>query len=147
MPRAQQGKQPQRPPCPKCGKKNPAKSGAVHGKQRWKCASCSLQFTRTIPRGRPLWQKSLVVFLYCYGMPIRSIARLFQVQPSSALKWVRAYAKDYHPAFEEGSVEIMELEGMRRHLKKLKGARSSILCLAINNAGFKKSMGISLRRH
>src|SRR5579864_8110537 len=81
------------PPCPKCGHKYAIRSGAVENKQRWKCKSCFYQYTRIAPRGRPLWQKSLVVFLYSYGVSMHEISRIFQVQPSTVLKWVRLYAR------------------------------------------------------
>ncbi len=136
-----------RPACPKCGRKKPIKNGCVGKDQRWKCTACHFQFTRIAPRGRPMWQKSLVVFLYCYGMPLRSIARLFQIQPSTALKWIRHYTKEYQPAMEKGSAEIMGLDKLQKYLKKSGSEHSSILCLAISNAGFKKSMGINLKKH
>ena len=53
--------------CPKCTHQRVVKSGKVTGTQRWLCQGCGYQFTRTTPRGRPVWQKSLAVFLYCHG--------------------------------------------------------------------------------
>ena len=42
----------EKPPCPKCQSIEVVKNGKVQGKQRYKCKSCSLQFTRLTPRGR-----------------------------------------------------------------------------------------------
>src|SRR4051812_11428347 len=85
------------PRCPKCAHRHTIRSGMVQGEQRWKCKSCAYQFTRLVPRGRPLWQKSLVVFLYSYGVSMHTIAKIFHVQPSTVLKWVRLYAQDMRP--------------------------------------------------
>src|SRR5262249_59691309 len=54
--------------CPKCTHPHVVKAGMARGKQRWLCRGCGYQFTCTTPRGRPLWQKSLAVFLYCHGV-------------------------------------------------------------------------------
>jgi transposase-like protein len=48
--------------CPKCTHQHVVKAGKARGKQRWLCRGCGYQWTRTTPRRRPLWQKSLAVF-------------------------------------------------------------------------------------
>ena len=40
------------------------KNGKVQGKQRYKYKSCSLQFTKLAPRGRPVHEKTMAVTLY-----------------------------------------------------------------------------------
>jgi transposase len=130
------------PRCPKCGGRHPIKSGQVQGKQRWKCRGCAYQFTRIIPRGRPLWQKSLVVFLYSNGLSMHAIARIFHVQPSTVLKWVRSYGQNY-AAPESGGVSVVEMPDMQRYVKALR-QNSPTLCIAIDDATFKKSIGITI---
>ncbi len=130
--------------CPKCGQRGAIRSGFAQGEQRWKCKECTYQFTRTRPRGRPLWQKSLVVFLYSYGLSMRSIASIFHVQPSTVFKWVRSYAKDHQPVPEAGDIMIMELNDMHHHLEAASKENSATLCIAINDATFRKSMGITI---
>jgi transposase-like protein len=134
------------PSCPKCGHKQAIKSGQVQGEQRWKCKACAYQYTRVVPRGRPLWQKSLVVFLYSYGMSMHEIGRIFHVQPSTVLKWVRAYAKDHQPKPESGDITLMELNAMQKHLKNLPSKNAGILCIAIGDATFKKNVGITITK-
>jgi transposase len=134
-----------RPRCPKCGNRDAIKSGMVQGEQRWKCKTCSYQYTRIIPRGRPLWQKSLVVFLYSYGVSMHTIARIFHVQPSTILKWVRSYARDSQPIPEMGDLAFLELKEMPRLLQAM-GKDSNILCIAIDDATFKESMGITITK-
>lgn len=132
------------PRCPKCGYRESIKSGQVQGEQRWKCKSCAYQYTRIAPRGRPLWQKSLVVFLYSYGVSMHAIARIFHVQPSTVLKWVRTHGTQAYPT-PEGALRIMELKDMPKLLKQA-GQDANMLCIAINDATFKKGTGITISR-
>ena len=78
--------------CPKCTHEHVVKAGKVKDKQRWRCRACGYQFTRITPRGRPLWQKSLAVFLYCHGVSMNALSKMFGVRASSVLKWIRGYA-------------------------------------------------------
>jgi transposase-like protein len=130
------------PPCPKCGHKAAIRSGRVQQEQRWKCKECNYQYTRIAPRGRPAWQKSLVVFLYNSGMSMHAIASIFHVQPSTILKWLRIYGKEYPAVQETGNVLTMELGDMQKHLKKRRKER--LLCIAIDASDFRRNLGITL---
>lgn len=140
-------KSPAKPiPCPKCKDKKTIKSGTIQGQQRWKCKACDYQYTRIQKRGRPLWQKSLVVFLYSYGVSMHQIARIFDVQPSTILKWVRIYANDYAHTPESGEVKIMELCEMHSRMQENIGQNNSTLLIAIDDAIFKSATGITISR-
>jgi transposase-like protein len=132
------------PVCPKCRNKHTIKSGMVQGEQRWKCKECSFQYTRIIPRGRPVWQKSLAVFLYSYGVSLHAIARMFDVQASTVLKWVRIYAKDHNVTPENGSIKMLNLAEMGAHLKDATDNNSSTLFISINDEIFKEGAGIAI---
>jgi len=132
--------------CPKCASRQVIKSGFVQNQQRWKCKACAYQFTRIAPKGRPLWQKSLVVFLYSYGLSLHQIARIFHVQPSTVLKWVRLYAQDHVPTPEAGVAHMVELTALRHHLKSSKSGRESTLCIVIDDATFTQNKGILISK-
>jgi transposase-like protein len=132
------------PRCPKCAHKHTIKSGMVQGEQRWKCKQCAYQYTRIAPRGRPIWQKSLAVFLYSYGVSMHSIGKIFHIQPSTVLKWVRSYAKDFRASHETGDIAFMELSDMRPFLKDAANQHSGMLLIAIDDETFKKSLGITI---
>ena len=66
-------------------------------KQRYKCKRCEYQFTRTTPRGHPPEHKKLTVLLYCHGISMRAISKLFQVSTNAVLKWIRTLAKKQAP--------------------------------------------------
>ena len=105
--------------CPKCNHHHIIKNGKVKGSQRWKCKGCSFQFTRTTARGRPLRQKSLAVFLYCHGVSMNALAKMFQVRTSSILKWIRKFAQEHYEKPEPlGKAIIMELDEMWHYVKK-----------------------------
>lgn len=131
------------PRCTKCGHRDAKKNGMALGEQRWKCRSCGYQFTRVEPRGRPFWQKSLVAFLYSYGVSMHAIAKIFQVQPSTILKWVRSYSKHYEPKIG-GNISLMELKDMQRHLGQKGKKKKATLCIAIDNETFRKNIGIAI---
>jgi transposase-like protein len=105
--------------CPKCQHHHIVKAGKVGDKQRWRCHGCRYQFTRTAPRGRPLWQKSLAVFLYCHGVSMNALGKMFGVRASSVLRWIRQYATEHavKPA-PTGTAIVLELDEMWHYLKK-----------------------------
>jgi transposase len=99
--------------CPKCQHHHIVKAGKVGDKQRWRCRGCHYQFTRTAPRGRPLWQKSLAVFLYCHGVSMNALGKMFGVRASSVLKWIRRYATEHAVKPEPaGKAIVLELDEM-----------------------------------
>ena len=88
----------------------------VQGKQRNKCKSCSLQFTRLTPRGRPAQEKAMAVTLYTLGLSIRAIARLIGVSPTAVLKWIKTFAKTHYEKPAPGDAIIVELDEMWHYL-------------------------------
>jgi transposase-like protein len=64
---------------PECTHPHVVRAGQARGQQRGLCRGCGYQFTRATLRGRPLWQKSLAVFPYCYGVSMNALAKMFGV--------------------------------------------------------------------
>jgi transposase-like protein len=66
-----------------------------------------------------LWQKSLAIFLYCHGVSMNALAKMFGVQPSTVLKWVR-YSNPQALGKPEpaGVVTVMDFEEMWRQVRK-----------------------------
>ena len=83
--------------CPKCQHLYFVKNGFVNNSQRYKCKACHYQWTRTTPRGHPPEQRKLSVLLYCHGISMNAISKLFQVSPTAVLKWIRNFAKKQAP--------------------------------------------------
>ncbi|PIR38684.1 MAG: hypothetical protein COV35_05855 [Alphaproteobacteria bacterium CG11_big_fil_rev_8_21_14_0_20_39_49] len=128
--------------CPKCGGDNAIKSGLVQGEQRWKCKGCSYQYTRVNKRGRPIWQKSLSVFLYSSGVPMSTIAEIFDVSPSTILKWVRKFSQDHVQIPTDNIARILELKEIQSHIEQSCEKGSPALCISIYDEIFKNSKGI-----
>ncbi len=90
--------------CPRCQNKDFVKNGFVNENQRYRCKRCRYQWTRTTPRGHPVRHKRLSVLLYCHGISMNVISKLFDVSVPAVLKWIRAFAKKqapnphFHPA-------------------------------------------------
>ena len=134
--------------CPKCNHGHIIKSGMVKGAQRWKCRGCGFQFTRTTPRGKPIWQKSLVVFLYCHGVSMNALAKMFQVQTSSILKWIRKFAKEHYEKPEpKGKAIVMELDEMWHYIKK-NGRNSGYgkLWIVLQDSSLTGNVGIVMKQ-
>ena len=112
----------EKPPCPKYQSIEVVKNGKVQGKQRYKCKSCSLQFTRLTPRGRPAQEKAMAVTLYTLGLSIRAIARLIGVSPTAVLKWIKTFAKTHYEKPAPGDAIIVELDEMWHYLGSKKQA-------------------------
>ena len=115
----------EKPPCPKCQSIEVVKNGKVQGKQRYKCKSCSLQFTRLTPRGRPAQEKAMAVTLYTLGLSIRAIARLIGVSPTAVLKWIKTFAKTHYEKPAPGDAIIVELDEMWHYLRSKKTSYGS----------------------
>jgi transposase len=134
--------------CPKCAHQHIVKSGKVGGAQRWLCRGCGYQFTRSSPRGRPVWQKSLAVFLYCHGMSMHALGKMFGVHASSVLKWIRRYAAEHYakPALS-GNAIIMELDEMGHYLQK-NGVNSGSgrLWIVIQATSWTGSVGVVMQQ-
>ena len=115
----------EKPPCPKCQSREVVKNGKVQEKQRYKCKSCSLQFTRLTPRGRPAQEKAMAVTLYTLGLSIRAIARLIGVSPTAVLKWIKTFAKTHYEKPAPGDAIIVELDEMWHYLGSKKTSYGS----------------------
>ena len=106
--------------CGKCGSTNNVKAGYNHGKQRYKCKECGRQFTQTEDKNAT--KRAFALYLYVVGLSMNAIARMFGVQASTVLYWVRNFAlKVYEKPAPEGDVTV-ELDEMWHFLesKKLK---------------------------
>ena len=115
----------EKPPCPKCQSIEVVKNGKVQGKQKDKYKSCSLQFTRLTPRGRPAQEKAMAVTLYTLGLSIRAIARLIGVSPTAVLKWIKTFAKTHYEKPAPGDAIIVELDEMWHYLGSKKTSYGS----------------------
>ena len=115
----------EKPPCPKCQSIEVVKNGKVQGTQRYKCKSCSLQFTRLTPRGRPAQEKAMAETLYTLGLSIRAIARLIGVSPTAVLKWIKTFAKTHYEKPAPGDAIIVELDEMWHYLGSKKTSYGS----------------------
>jgi transposase len=134
--------------CPKCTHPHVVKAGKARGKQRWLCRGCGYQFTRSTRRGRPPWQKSLAVFLYCHGVSMNALAKMFGVWASTILTWIRRYAADYaeKPA-PSGKAIVLEIDEMWHFLKKnAANSGSGRLWIVIQATSLTGSVGVVMRQ-
>jgi transposase len=134
--------------CPKCTHPHVVKAGKVRGHQRWLCRGYGYQFTRTTPRGRPVWQKSLAVFLSCHGVSMNALAKILGVQASSVLQWSRRFAMEHSATPEPvGKAIVLELDEMW-HFLKTNGTHSGSgrLLIVIQATSLTGSVGVVMRQ-
>ncbi|MDE0425443.1 MAG: helix-turn-helix domain-containing protein [Candidatus Poribacteria bacterium] len=134
--------------CPRCKREDAVKNGKVRGSQRYKCKACGFQFTRLTTRGRPPWQRALAVFLYCRGVSISTIARMFSVAPSTIFKWIRKFGSKRTPLPEstDGAVLLDENE-IRQYLEKQSaGSESGKIFVVIPEDVLSENVVVGIKR-
>src|SRR4051794_6234572 len=88
-------------------------------KQRYRCKGCSLNFTDTPARGKPLALKAAAVLLYISGLSMNRTAKLLGVSTPTIQAWLEQFAATYAQKPEpEGRAVIIELDEMWHYLKK-----------------------------
>src|SRR2546426_7296571 len=96
--------------CPQCQSDRLVNNGSVAGTPTKFCKPCGLQFTRTMPRGKPLTLR---------GISMHRIAFLLQVSVQAVLNWIRTFAKEHEEKPEPtGKTIVLELDEMWHYLKK-----------------------------
>ncbi len=108
--------------CPRCQHTHFVKNGYVNAKQRYKCKNCQYQWTRTTPRGKPQAHKTLTVLLYCHGISMNAISKLFGIHVTTVLAWIRTSAKKHapKPTLSPGTTVVLELDEMWHYIGKKK---------------------------
>ena len=110
--------------CPKCGNAG-VKNGFACEKQRWKCKGCKHQYTRSEPKGKPLWMKLEAVLLYISGLSLNATGSLLGVSAQAVLDWVREFAKTNYEKPEPGSSVVVELDEMWHFIQSKKTSAGS----------------------
>ena len=108
--------------CPRCQHTHFVKNGFVNAKQRYKCKNCKYQWTRRTQRGKPQTQKNLALLLYCHGLSMNAISKLFGSHVTTVLKWIRTFAKKHtpKPTLPPEATVILELDEMWHYIGKKK---------------------------
>jgi transposase-like protein len=122
--------------CRKCRSKNNVKYGKMNSMQRYKCKNCDFQFTKEIANGRSETERNKAIALYLLGLSMRTIAKLFNVNVTTILYWIRNFAiKTYEKPNPKGAV-VLELDEMWHfiHSKKTNvGYGKLIIALPVNS--------------
>jgi IS1 family transposase/transposase-like protein len=106
--------------CKRCGGEEHVRNGLMHGKQRYRCKACGLNFTATPPRGMPLAMKVTAVLLHLSGLSMNRTAKLLGVSTPTVMAWIERFAEVYAQKPEpEGRAIVVELDEMWHFLKKV----------------------------
>ena len=122
--------------CRKCGSLDNVKNGKVNDVQRYKCKDCGFQFTKEEANGHSEDERNKAIALYLLGLSMRSIAKLFRVNVSTILYWVRNFAiANYEKPTPQGAV-VVELDEMWHFIgskKQNSGSGRLIVALPMNS--------------
>ena len=106
--------------CKKCGSSENVKNGKRGDYQCYKCKNCGFQYTREDSRGRSEAERSKAIALYLLGLSMRVIAKLFNVNVTTILYWVRNFAiENYTKPTPQGPI-VVELDEMWHFIKSKK---------------------------
>jgi len=107
--------------CPKCNGERNYRNGFRNSKQCYKCKDCQHQFTvDAIELEKRKAQRGAAVALYLFGLSLRSIGKLFSVNASTVIDWVRNFAiQNYEKPTPKGAV-VIELDEMWHFLNSKK---------------------------
>lgn len=93
--------------CPQCQSSAIVKSGIINDRQRYKCKSCSYNFTvNKLGKQIDQYYVTKALQLYLEGLTYREIERIIGVSHVSVMNWVRKYnihkvqITDYHPTYK-----------------------------------------------
>jgi hypothetical protein len=88
--------------------------------QCYRCKDCGFQYTREESKGRSETERNKAVALYLLGLSMRAIAKLFHVNVTTILYWVRNFAiKNYEKPSPQGPI-VIELDEMWHFIKSKK---------------------------
>jgi len=108
----------------------------MNGLQRYKCKDCGFQFTKEVANGRSEAERNQAIALYLLGLSMRTIAKLFRVNVTTILYWVRNFAiKTYEKPTPQGAV-VVELDEMWHFIQSKKqnaGYGRLIVALPMNS--------------
>ena len=111
--------------CRKCGSSKKVKNGKRCDKQCYKCKDCGFQYTREEGKGRSEAERNKAIALYLLGLSMRAISKLFRVNVTTVLYWVRNFSiKNYEKPTPQGPVTI-ELDEMWHFIKSKKTSAGS----------------------
>jgi transposase-like protein len=91
--------------CRKCGSSESVKNGKRGEEQCYKCKNCGFQYTKEEPNGRSEAERNKAIALYLLGLSMQAIAKLFCVNVTTILYWIRNFSiKNYKKPTPQGPI-------------------------------------------
>ena len=106
--------------CKKCGSNHFVKSGYIRGSQRYRCNDCGCNFKLGDNRGKIRPEvKALGLLMYGSGKAsLGMIARLFKVNRSTVLYWVRSMGSKLSEPIVDAEIEKVSIDEMWHFFNK-----------------------------
>ena len=121
--------------CPRCSSALRVKSGAVNGRQRYKCKTCQYLYTVAHKSDTSTSaHRRLAVTLYLEGLGFRSIGRILGFSHVAIYQWIKALGENVEQIKRSAAqiVELDELHSYVGHKKTIAG--SGLLLIDLENA-------------
>jgi transposase len=89
----------------------------------------------------------MAVFLYCHGISMNALGKMFGVQTSSVLKWIRRYAITHaEKPTPTGKAIVMEVDEIWHFLKKrATHSGSGKLVIVIQASSLIGNVGVAIK--
>ena len=128
--------------CPRCCSADRVKSGAINGRQRYKCKGCRYLYTVAHKSDiSTAAQRRMAVTLYLEGLGFRSIGRILGFSHVAIYQWIKALGEEV-AQIKRAAAQIVEMDEMHSyvgHKKTIVG--SGLLLIDLGSASSMLSLG------
>ena len=107
--------------CPRCSSADRVKSGAINGRQRYKCKACQYLYTGSHKSDTSTAaQRRMAVTLYLEGLGFRSIGRILGFSHVAIYQWIKALGEEV-AQIKRCAAQIVEMDELQSYVghKKL----------------------------
>ena len=128
--------------CPRCSSAVRVKSGAINGRQRYKCQVCRYLYTVVHKSDiSTAAQRRMAVTLYVEGLGFRSIGRILGFSHVAISQWIKALGEEV-AQLKRSAAQIVEMDEMHSYVGKKKTiGGSGLLLIDLGNASSMLSLG------
>ncbi len=128
--------------CPRCSSAVRVKSGAINGRQRYKCQVCRYLYTVVHKSDiSTAAQRRMAVTLYLEGLGFRSIGRILGFSHVAIYQWIKALGEEV-AQLKCSAAQIVEMDEMHSYVGQKKTiVGSGLLLIDLGNASSMLSLG------
>ncbi len=101
--------------CPRCQGSNYIKYGIVNNRQRYRCKSCSYNYT-VLERGRARELKKMALLLYLEGFGFKFIERMLGVSNVTVMGWIKRYGRNLEHLRSNKDIDVVKVDNFNNYI-------------------------------